>query len=144
MAQAEQEPRFALLRTEANMKQRKRILNLMANSRARGANDRAQKYARRIGVNMIVENAWYDADTGTPGYVFGACPRKDNIFQCLPQPNLHGMDEGLTAKTNHGILEAAIVEAKALHNISATEVIHPDVTSTHDCDIIVARFISIC
>lgn len=127
MANAEQEPRFALLRTESNMKQRKRILTLMGNSRAPRANERALKYARRIGVNMIIENAWYDAETGTPGYVFGACPRRDNVYQCLPQPNLHGMDEGLNAKTNLGILEATIVEAKALHNISATEVM-----SAHD------------
>ena len=52
----------------------------------------------------------------------GTCLRRDNIWQLLPQPNLHGMDEGLNSKANLGILEAVIKEAKILHNISATEV----------------------
>jgi hypothetical protein len=40
----------------------------------------------------------------------------------LPQPTLHGMDEGLTAKTNKGVLEAVIIEAKATLGYSATKV----------------------
>jgi len=43
-------------------------------------------------------------------WVFGPNPVEDNIYRCLPQVNLHGMDEGLTAKLNLGILLYAAAE----------------------------------
>jgi hypothetical protein len=48
--------------------------------------------------------------TQQPGgtWIFGPLPRKDNVFQCLPQVTLHGMDEGLTAKLCRGILALAL------------------------------------
>ena len=45
-----------------------------------------------------------------------------DIFQNLPQVNLHGLDEGLTLKMCVGILKATIVEATALHEMNATSV----------------------
>ena len=47
---------------------------------------------------------------------------KDNIFQNLPQVNLHGMDEGLTLKMCVSILRATIVEATSLRKMNATSV----------------------
>ena len=122
MAQARQEPRHGLKRTYANMTNRKRILKLMCSSGARGANKRGQAHAARLGVNLDVTNAWDDSDAGPEEKVFGNCPRRDNVFQCVPQPNLHGMDEGLTEKTNSGVLEAVIVEARARVGFKATQV----------------------
>ena len=101
------------------MNNRKRILRLMARSGARGANDRANKQAARVGVNLVLSNAW---DHGQDECVFGNCPLRDNIFQCCPHPNLHVMDEGLTSKTNSGVLEALIVEARATYGFKATKV----------------------
>jgi hypothetical protein len=122
MARAEQEPCHAVLRTEKNMKLRKRIFTVMSEGAAPKARETAQKRANRVGVNLDVQNAWYDGDAGQDERVFGTCPRRDNIFQVLPQPNLHGMDEGLTQKTNLGVVIALIREAKRLHGLSLTEV----------------------
>jgi hypothetical protein len=43
-------------------------------------------------------------------WVFGPDPALDNVYQNMPQVSLHGMDEGLTSKLNHGCLCAVIVE----------------------------------
>jgi hypothetical protein len=43
-------------------------------------------------------------------WVFGPDPIEDNIYRCLPQVNLHGMDEGLTMKLNLVILRHALAE----------------------------------
>ena len=76
-----------------------------------------------MGVNLDVVNAWAPDDEDVEEcWVFGPDPLLDNIWQCLPQVTLHGMDEGLTLKANRGILEAVIKEAKVLLNINATEV----------------------
>lgn len=118
-----QEPRYALKRTASNMKTRKRVLNLMKNGPGQGASEKAVKKAKRIGVNLDVTNAWAnDDEDGEECWVFGPNPILDNIWQCLPQVTLHGMDEGLTQKANRGILEAVIKEAKELLQLSATEV----------------------
>ncbi len=72
--------------------------------------------------NMEYECAWIgppDNDGFTP---FRPDEKKDNIFQNLPQVNLHGMDEGLTLKMCVGILKATIVEATALHKMNTTSV----------------------
>jgi hypothetical protein len=119
MNQAVQEPRHDVMRTEENMQQRKRILKIMSNSGVRGANENAHKRAKRIGVNMDVDNAWWDSHMA---FIFGPCLRRDNIYQVLPQPILHGMDEGLILKTNAGVLEATILEAHDHFQIKATEV----------------------
>jgi len=122
MALAEQEPCHAVYRTEKNMKLRKRIFTVMSEGTAPASKEKATNRANKVGVNLDHENAWYDGDAGQDEMVFGTCPRRDNIFQVLPQPNLHGMDEGLTQKTNLGVVIAIIREAKQLHRLTLTEV----------------------
>ena len=118
----EQEPCNALHRTEDNMKCRKRIFTAMSRTGVLRANEIAMKRAKSAGVNIVHQNAWYDGDCADFLRVFGPCRRRDVIFQILPQPNLHGMDEGLTQKTNLGVLEATIVEVKERHGMDATTV----------------------
>jgi hypothetical protein len=87
----------------------------------------AVKRALKFGINMDVECAWIgppDNDGFTP---FGPDAKKDNIFQNLPQVNLHGMDEGLTLKMCVNILHATIKEAKTLHKMNTTSVRDPNV-----------------
>ncbi len=70
------------------------------------------------GINLDFECAWIgppDNDGFTP---FGPDANKDNIFQNMPQVNLHGMDEGVTLKMCVSILNAAIKEAIALHKMN--------------------------
>ena len=89
----------------------------------------AGKRAKKFGINMDVECAWIgppDNDGFTP---FGPDAKKDNIFQNLPQVNLHGMDEGLTLKMCTNILKATIKEAKALHKMNTTSVSDTNVLS---------------
>ena len=133
MARAEQELRHALMRTEENMRKRKRILTVMSKTGARGCKERAVKKAKALGVNLVVRNAWLEGNAPVRGKVLGTCLRRDNIWQLLPQPNLHGMDEGLNSKANLGILKAVIKEAKELHNISATEVTVFPVCFRNEC-----------
>ena len=122
MAQAEQEPRHEVLRNAFNMNQRKTILKRMATTGLKGANERAQKRAKREGVNLQIENAWAEEDGQNEAMVFGPDKALDNIWQCLPQVILHGMDEGLIKKTHFGVLRAIILEAKELLNMPETEV----------------------
>ena len=89
----------------------------------------AQKGALLCGINMDVECAWIgppDNDGFTP---FGPDAKKDNIFQNLPQVNLHGMDEGLTLKMCTSILNATIKEATALRKMNTTSVSNTNVLS---------------
>ena len=82
----------------------------------------AKQQAQAYGINMDVECAWVgppDQDGFTP---FGPDPRKDNIYQNMPQVNLHGMDEGLTLKMISSILSATIKEATDLHQMTTTSV----------------------
>jgi len=59
-------------------------------------------------MNMAFDNPW---DIGkAEDWVFGPDPIEDNIYRCLPQVTLHGMDEGLTQKLNFVILTHAIAE----------------------------------
>ena len=124
MAQLEQEPRYGLLRNTGNMKRRKRILRLMENQTGRGQKALAKKRAKRIGVDTDdAKNAWEDdSDASDSEKAFGPCPYFDNVWQSTPQVTLHGMDEGLTNKANHGVLEATIKEASYQWGVSATEV----------------------
>ena len=95
------------------MKRRKRILRLMENQPGRGQKALAKKRAKRIGVNTDdAKNAFEDdSDASSSEKVMGTNPQLDNVWQNTPQVTLHGMDEGLTNKANHGVLEATIKEA---------------------------------
>lgn len=111
------------MRTSANMRNRKRILTLMGNQPGRGQKAKALKTAKRLGVNMQVPNAFDDdSDASVSERVLGPDRAKDNVHQNTPQVTLHGMDEGLSNKTNAGVLEACIKEAGYNWGISATEV----------------------
>ncbi len=82
----------------------------------------AKEGAISCGINLDVECAWIgppDNDGFTP---FGPDANRDNIFQNIPQVNLHDMDEGLTLKMCVSILNAAIKEAIALHKMNITSV----------------------
>ena len=82
----------------------------------------AKQGAISYGISLDFECAWIglpDNDGFTP---FGPDAKKDNIFQNLPQVNLHGMDEGLTLKMCTSILNATIKEATALHKMNTTSV----------------------
>jgi hypothetical protein len=82
----------------------------------------AKEGAITSGINLDFECAWIgppDQDGFTP---FGPDAMKDNIYQNLPQVNLHGMDEGLTLKMCSCILKGIIKEAKALHKMTITSV----------------------
>jgi hypothetical protein len=73
-----------------------------------GKANQAQKEARRLGVNLLFDNPWHIGSA--EDWVFGPDPIEDNIYRCLPQVNLHGMDEGLTMKLNLVILRHALAE----------------------------------
>jgi hypothetical protein len=55
-------------------------------------------------------------------WVFGPCRKRDTLYQCLPQVNLHGFDEGLVEKLNFGALELLIVVCLARFRMKATQV----------------------
>ena len=71
---------------------------------------------------MDYECAWIGPPDNEGFTPFGPDVQKDNIFQNLPQVNLHGMDEGLTLKMCVALLKATIVEAKRLHKMTITSV----------------------
>jgi hypothetical protein len=82
----------------------------------------AKQGAISYGISLDFECAWIglpDTDGFTP---FGPDAKKDNIYQNLPQVNLHGMDEGLTLKMCTSILQSTIKEAIALHKMNITTV----------------------
>jgi hypothetical protein len=79
----------------------------------------ALKKARELGVNLRFDNPWHPKKQEE--WVFGPDALDDNVYRCLPQVTLHGMDEGLTSKLNHGILLYAIAEVGNLHVFPCTK-----------------------
>jgi hypothetical protein len=110
-------------RTPANMKRRRDVLTAMSNTGQAAARERAGKRAKRIGVSLDVVCGWTGGHAHE--WVFGPCPALDNIYQCLPQVNLHGMDEGLVQKLNYGALELLIATGLSEFNQNATQVHTP-------------------
>ena len=81
---------------------------LIKKGKQRGKALQAKQEAITLGVNMAFDNPW---DIDKPeDWVFGPDPIEDNIYRCLPQVTLHGMDEGVTQKLNFIILTHAIAE----------------------------------
>ena len=74
----------------------------------RGQATVAKDEALKLGVNLELDNFWHISKPKE--CVFGPDPSEDNIYRCLPQVTLHGMDEGLTQKLNKGILLYALAE----------------------------------
>jgi hypothetical protein len=72
----------------------------------------AEKRAKGIGVFPLDLECGLQCTVDRPDlWVFGPGPLLDNAHQNMPQVNLHGMDEGLTLKLNHGCLMTALAEA---------------------------------
>jgi hypothetical protein len=97
-------------RTDARVRKRKRVLlQMAANSTAKAT---AEKRAKEIGVFPLDIECGMQCAAGRPDLWFhGPDPEQDNTFANMPQVNLHGMDEGLTLKLNHGCLMTALAEA---------------------------------
>jgi hypothetical protein len=76
--------------------------------KTRGNSEDALKEGKDLGVNLQFDNPWHTNKADE--WVFGPDPIEDNVYRCLPQVNLHGMDEGLTEKLNYGVLLYAIAE----------------------------------
>ena len=81
---------------------------LLVEKGKKGFAKHANAKAKLLGVNLVFENPWHL--TKPEEWIFGPDPIEDNIYRCLPQVNLHGMNEGLTTKLNLGVLLYAIAE----------------------------------
>jgi hypothetical protein len=81
---------------------------LLTRATQRGHATAAKDEASKLGVNLAFDNPWHIAKPDE--WVFGPDPSEDNIYRCVPQVALHGMDEGLTQKLNRGILLCALAE----------------------------------
>ncbi len=69
---------------------------LLTRATQRGHATAAKDEASKLGVNLAFDNPW---DIAKPDeWVFGRDPSEDNIYRCVLQVTLHGMDEGLTQK----------------------------------------------
>ena len=109
-------------RTDADMRARRRNLHLYAMRRDAGAKARAQTRAKRVGVPWGALSPWQN-DMSAPGdWVFGPDATRDNVYQCLPQVTLHGMDEGLISKLNFGALNTYLDHRMETHGITAAQV----------------------
>jgi hypothetical protein len=104
-ATAARAPTFTF-RSTAKMNALRRAL--LRKKERRGQSSAVLKQARLLGINLQFENPWHIQKPNE--WVFGPNLVQDNIYRCLPQVNLHGMDEGLTAKLNLGILLYAATE----------------------------------
>jgi len=106
----DQPPRYPNLplRTEAGVAKRKRFIEIMGHTGVRGANTRALKKAKRLGVPMDVDSAFGHRE-GRP-WLFGPSEILDSLYQALPQLTLHGFDEGLATKLCRAMMAVAIEE----------------------------------
>ena len=107
-------PPYNIIMASRTDKTNKRMAESLCNLRDSGmvgARDRANKRARKIGVNLLVTNP-FAIEAGNGEFLFGPDPEKYCIYQSVPQPVLHGMDEDLTAKLARGVVEMAIAEGE--------------------------------
>jgi hypothetical protein len=81
---------------------------LISKKKQQGKAAVALEEGRRLGVILQFDNPWHIGKADE--WVFGPDAIQDNIYRCLPQVNLHGMDEGLTSKLNLTILRHALEE----------------------------------
>jgi hypothetical protein len=82
-----------------------------------------KKMAHSLGVALDGGNAFDTTPELQDNWVFGPSPEFNNLYQSLPQVNLHGFDEGICQKLNFAMLEMAITEGKKRRNMDATEVL---------------------
>ena len=89
---------------------------LISKRKQKGKAEEALKQGRTLGVNLQFDNPWISATADE--WVFGPDAIQDNIYRCLPQVNLHGMDEGLTVKLNFSILHHALEEVAGTKRVN--------------------------
>ena len=115
------------LRTPASVaRKRAYILNQMVTEEQHvGARPRAVKRARRAGVLLDPNlRCGYEPTTlDDSNWIFGPHREKDNIYQAVPQVTLHGFEEDLVQKLNHGAFESVIKFYMDAHHTPAAEVI---------------------
>ena len=110
------------MRSDENMRAKKRAFELEVSGQRGQVREDTHKRARLSGVSLRCLSSWCSAEGEEEGerddWIFGPDPKRDCVYQCIPQVTLHGMDEGLTAKLCRGILHFAI----ACSNLDATKV----------------------
>jgi len=110
---------------ETVTRKRAYILNVLdKEERQVGAKPRAVKRARRAGVLLDphLRCGYEPISLADDNWIFGPDKSKDNIYQAVSQVILHGFEEGLVQKLNHGVLEAVVQFYHEEHNILAAEV----------------------
>ena len=110
---------------EAVARKRAYILDVLdKEERQVGAKPRAVKRARRAGVLLDphLRCGYEPISLADANWIFGPDKSKDNIYQAVPQVTLHGFEEGLVQKLNHGVLEAVVKFYHEEHNTPAAEV----------------------
>jgi hypothetical protein len=105
------------------VKKRKYLNILNDPARCKITRKAAKKTDHSLGVVLDGVNAFETAAELRDNWVFGPSPEFDNLYQSLPQVNLHGFDEGICQKLNFAMFEMAITEEKQRHNMDATEVV---------------------
>lgn len=97
---------------------RMRVLRraLISKKKQQGKAAVALEEGRRLGVILQFDNPWHIGKADE--WVFGPDAIQDNIYRCLPQVNLHGMDEGLTSKLNLTILRHALEEVAGILRVN--------------------------
>ena len=111
-----------LKRTDENMRRRRRNLHLYAERRDAGSKARAQMRAKRVGIPWGALSPWQNDTSGPGDWVFGPDRTRDNVYQCLPQVTLHGMDEGLISKLNFGALNTYLDHRMETQGVTAAQV----------------------
>ena len=103
---------------------KRKYLNIMNDPTTSNITKKAKKkMAHSLGVALDGGNAFDTTPELQDNWVFGPSPEFDNLYQSLPQVNLHGFDEGICQKLNFAMLEMAITEGKKRRNMDATEVL---------------------
>ena len=108
-------------------RKRRAIVDRMERERSAklvGYGERAVKKARDAGVFLdpSVVSGYEPLSPDDTNWIFGPDKNKDNIYQAVPQVTLHGFDEGLVQKLNHGALETLITFCMNEHGIPAAQV----------------------
>ncbi len=110
---------------EAVARKRAYILDVLdKEERQVGAKPRAVKRARRAEVLLDphLRCGYEPISLEEDNWIFGPDKSKDNICQAVPQVTLHGFEEGLVQKLNHGVLEAVVQFYHEEHNTPVAEV----------------------
>ena len=116
---------------------RKRSYILLQMARERDAKEvgfgqRAVKRARDAGVLLhpSVRCGYEPLTNDDKNWIFGPSKHKDNVYQTVPQVTLHGFEEGLVQKLNHGAVETLVQFCMEEYETPATQV---KANGRHNC-----------